>query len=118
MPMPRRFVVVSAVGLADCVGIGGPLYNHVFNCMFWQCECLRIVYKYSCHVILGIPAMSVGVGERGRGRNRLYLYTPISVSSVTEGGRFAFGTTVRTRAHLGWSLDDESKVDNSAVNPH
>jgi len=64
--------------------------------------------------------MSVGVGERGRGRNRLYLYTPISVSSVTEGGRF--GTTVRTRAqlvHKGWSLvDDESKVDDSAVNPH
>jgi len=114
MPMPRRFVVVSAVGLAECVGIGGPLYNHVLALY------LRIVYKYSRHVILGIPAMSVGVGERGRGRNRLYLYTPISVSSVTEGGRF--GTTVRTRAqlvHKGWSLvDDESKVDDSAVNPH
>lgn len=42
MPMPRRFVVVSAVGLADCVGIGGPLYNHVLA-MYLS----NSVYKYT-----------------------------------------------------------------------
>jgi len=64
--------------------------------------------------------MSVGrVGERGRGRNRLYLYTPISVSSVTEGGRFTGALEPPCGlVHKGWSLDDESKVDDSAVNPH
>lgn len=59
--------------------------------MSWQC-----LYTSSC-----------GVGESGHGGVFgggiiVYLETPISVSSVTGGGRF--GTTVRTRAQ---GLDDE-----------
>lgn len=84
MPMPRRFVVVSAVGLADCVGRGGPLYNHVLAMsLYLILWCWRVGGVFGGGIIV-------------------YLDTPISVSSVTGGGRF--GTTVRTRAQ---GLDDE-----------
>lgn len=91
MPMPRRFVVVSAVGLADCVEEADPYIT-----MSWR----NVLYNTSSC-------------REGGGIIFIYILLLAYRLSPRAG---AFGTTVRTRAQ---GLDDEWKVDDSAaVNPH
>ena len=109
--MPRRFVVVSAEGLADCVGIGGPL--PCFGNALYSTIRLSNTSRLGGHVrTYSSRSWAVGAVPGAESSSFSILLLAYRESSVTEGGRF--GTTVRTRAQ---GLDDESKADDSAVNP-